>query len=246
MEIIMERDADGNVQALGITCKIPTDRTALSVLADNHIVDSGDYNKDGWVYINEKRVKKWFSRCYSPEESSISALIWLPILDDVAKLEARYWKIYEKVQRFYQKHWKVLYDKIIEAGEAHAKPTHKYTGDLHWWQYKRTDYFGGHSSLSFDWVKEPEEPVNIELGQRYYHIDRQIDRYYRYLGMFRVVLSQAISKYLQKYHKAEKPGITIRFEINGHNYWYASQYVGASLEWVKQSWPEDQLKEIRL
>jgi len=242
----MERVEDGSVQALGTTFKVPTNRTALPILADNRIVNGCDYNKNGWVYVDGKRIKKWFSRCYSPEESSISALIWLPVLDDVAKLEARYWKILGKVKKFYREHWKIYYDRIIEAGKAHAKPTHKYTGDLHWWEYKRYNHFDGHSALSFDWVEEPKEPVNLELGQEYYHIDRKITRYYQYLGMFQVVLSQAISKYLKKYHKVEHPGITLRFEINGRNYWYTSAYVGHSLEWIKQSWSEGKLKEIKL
>jgi hypothetical protein len=250
MEIIMERNAEGEVKVGNITCKVPTDRTALSILGDNIPVNGGEFKKDGWIYVDGKRVKKWFNRCYSPNGSSLSAVIWPPILEDVAKLEARYWKISEKVEKFYRNHWQTLYDQIIKAGEAHAKPTHKYTGDLHWWHYKRTEYVGNkyaRFALSFDWVEEPEKPVNFKLGQRYYLIDRKLNRYYRYLGMFRTVLEKAIDNYLTKYHRAEKPGVTMRFEINGRNYWYASGYAGASVEWTKQSWPEDNnLLELRL
>lgn len=203
-----------------------------------------EYRKDGWIYINNKPIKKWFRNCYSPDGNSGGVRIWEPILSDVSALEARRWRMKERKDRFYNEIWKPAYDAVIEAGEAYAKPVHEFTGELKWWRYYRTDYENWPAGLSWDWAEDPGKPKNFEIGQLYYNLDRQIERYYKYVDLFNIVLESAIYKYLQGEHSPERAGITFRLVLNGRNYWYTSEYVGHAIEWVNTSWPESPMIEI--
>jgi len=244
MEMIMERNSKGEVNIGGARVTIPRDELALNMFNDNPVFDGGDYRKDGWIYVDDKPVRKWFRDCYSPDGNSSGVRIWEPVLSGIAALEARRWQVKERVDRFYNEVFSPAYDAIIEAGVAHAKPTHKFTGEKKWWRYYRTKYINGPPALSWDWVDTPDEPKNYEIGQRYYNIDRQQDRYYGYLGRFTIVLEAAIHKYLRKEHKPDMAGTTLRLVLNDRDYWYVSGYVGHSIEWLKVNWSGSPMIEI--
>jgi len=244
MEMIMERNSKGEVNIGGNRITIPTDELALNMLALNPVFDRAEYRKDGWIYVDNKPVRKWFRDCYAPDGNSGAVRIWPPILSDIATLEARRWQMKERVDQFHNEIFKPAYDAMIEAGEAHVKPTHKFTGEKKWWRYYRIDHPGSQPALSWDWVDDPGEPENYEIGQRYYNLDLQLTRYYGYVSKFTTALKAAIHKYLWKEHKPETTGITLRLVLNGRNYWYVSGYVGRNIEWKKVSWSGSPMIEI--
>ena len=240
MEALMERNSEGKVRADGKEIRVPESRLALSVVGINQIVGGGDYREDGWIYLNDKPVKKWFTGC----SGSSSVRIWGPVLNNIPLLEARKWRIKDRVDDFRNKIWRPLYDEVVKLGEAHAKPTHKYTGTKQWWRYYRNDYANAPSSLSFDWVDEPAEPKNFGIGQQYYHMDQQIGRYYKYLYKFNTVLGSAIVKYLEE-TVDPKLVSTVRLSVNGRDYWYASESTRHGVaRWSRINWPESPLVEI--
>lgn len=245
MEMIMERNSKGEVNIGGARVTIPRDELALNMLGTNPILDRGDYfREDGWIYIDNKPVRKWFKDCYAPDGNSVGVRIWPPVLSNIVGLEARRWQMKERVDRFYNETFDPAYNAIIEVGEAHAKPTHKFTGEKKWWRYYRIDHSNSQPALSWDWVNDPGDPKNYEIGQRYYNLDLQLTRYYGYLSRFTTVLKVAINKYLWKNHKPDMSGTTLRLVLNGRNYWYVSGYVGRSLEWKKVSWSGSSMIEV--
>lgn len=241
MGMIIERNCDGVVKAGNTTCEIPQDMSMLAVLGNNPMIHSAKYKEDGWIYVDDKRVQKWFRRW-----DRIN--VWPPVLEDVAALEDRRWKVLQKTNEFYAKTWKPVFDEMIQAGKAHAKPTHNYVGDRQWWLYRVSDFDERYLTrfISFDWVDEPEEKLNQELGQKYYEIDRQLERYYKYSGLFRTILGVAIDHHLRDNYPPERDGITLKFVINGRVYWYNSVMGHCRAEWRKASWPETEMIELNL
>ena len=128
----------------------------------------------------------------------------------------------------------------------YAKPTHYYQGDKHWWLYTSRIYQEKRHSIGFDWVDEPAERINHELGQRFYHAERKMERYYGYTSMFGTILERAIDVYLRKNFPPEKDGVTLKLILNGRVYWYASYETQYKPEWKKVSWPEANTIEVIL
>lgn len=240
MDLIINRDENGLVESGSTSCEIPQDMSMLDVLGNNPMIDLATYAKDGWVYVNGNRVRKWFQRW-----DRIN--VWPPVFEDVVTLEARRWKVFQKVNKFYYETWKPLFDELAEVGQAHAKPNHKYKGDKKWWLYKsRFEELYKSNYLSFDWVDEPETKLNLEIGQKYYNVDRKMRRYYGYAGKFRTILTEAINRYLSDKCKAKKDGITLKLVINGRIYWYTSVMSIVGFKWEKVSWPDDNMIEVVL
>lgn len=235
----ISRDNKGVVKAEDMECKIPQDISMLSVLGLNPFIDKAEYAEDGWVYVEGKKVRKWF-------QSYDRITIWGPVLDDVAALEARHWKVLQYVRKFYNETWLPARRELEKVKQAHAKPTHRYTGNKGWWLYKVREFDTNYQSypISFDWVDEPKEKLNLEIGQKYYHIDQQLHRYYKYALLFRTVLRRAIDLYLFKNHKPLRDGITLQLNINDRIYWYASTMGQWAVEWQKVAWPEDEVMQI--
>lgn len=234
METIMERYQDGKVVVGDQSFHVPKDRLALSILAINKIVDRSVYSIDGWVRVDGKRVKKWFTDIYA-EGGGNPVRIWQPILKDVKALEARWWKMLCKRRKLVDEIWKPLYDAVVESGGAHAKITHKHNGEFGWWYYRKVGIY----DLSFDWVKEPKEPMNWELGQRYYEADADMLRYGRYVWKFNVALTNAIYKEFLSKEPPDNPGSIWCITINGRDFLYLSRQAGAAKPfWQSVGWPD--------
>jgi hypothetical protein len=239
----MKRNSEGKVTIGDKVVSIPRNELALSMFGINPVFDRAEYGEDGWIYIDNKPVKKWFKDCYSPDGSSRGVRIWHPILSDIPTLEARKWRMKERKDRFYHEVWRPLYDLLVKVGEAHAKPTHKFKSEKKWWLYKTYECEDTHH-IGFDWVDTPAKPKNVEIGQRYYELDRRIMRYYGYINLFDIVLGLAIHKFLRMEHPPQAAGVSLRLVLNGRNYWYVSGYVGHAIDWVKVNWPESPIIEI--
>jgi hypothetical protein len=76
-ECIMERKGT-TVKADGLTASIPGDISMMAMFEINPFIPDGDYREDGWVYINDKPIKKWFNKIEN-------ILIWSPILNDLLR-----------------------------------------------------------------------------------------------------------------------------------------------------------------
>jgi len=242
MEVLMERHGE-KANVVGMNVKIPTDRSALSVLTtNNNIVDGAQFNKDSWIYVNGKKWRKWFITVGGTR-------IWEPILYDIPKLENRYYSVKGKREYFIENKWKPLVEKMLEAGGAHVKPVGNFDGEPSWWLYKvRSD---GHTPpqryVSFDWVNTPEHPKNVDLGRTYYLLEQQLSRYGSYLYKFKRVLERAIEQYLENEHKISRDGVYIKLNINDRLYWYRTvreRY--NTIRWVKLAWPEDKIISVDL
>jgi len=229
-QVLMERNVEGEVKLPGATIHVPTDRSALSVIGRNKIVDGGQYATDGWIYVNGKKVKKWF--IYKE-----NIRIWEPTLNDVAKLEARYYKVRRRRDKYIKEAWQPLFKEILKVDGAHVKPVFSNTEGYkdNWWLYKATEH-----GVSFDWVEKPKNPRNVDLGKAYYKTERNLERYGGYVYKFRTVLSAGIDKLLSA-NSPEKSGTLTRLILNGRDYWYRAGYTGSWLHWIKICWAEDEV-----
>ena len=241
---VMKRNDEGEV-ALNdneARIKIPKDRLALSLLANNRVADGFDFKENGWVYVKGQRSHKWFTKIYSDQTLDVN--IWEPILRNVSALERRYARMKERYDNFLNGEFRAAFERVVKVGRAHAKPTHKFThhNDYTWWLYTTHLYENRHS-ISFDWVKKPEKPENFEIGQAYYELDRKLTRYSRYKSKFRTALAESIKRLLAK-NAPNEENITLKLVINNKIFWYLSYRQQKYIGWKKIAWPEDHVQEL--
>jgi hypothetical protein len=157
--------------------------------------------------------------------------VWFPFLDEIKT--------------------RAVNDKIV----LHAKPTHEYTGDQNkWWAWdysKMDDRYGW--GYSFDWIEEPNEKINHDLGQKLY----ELDRYQRKFGKRVFMLQKLLEKYLLEYvyriynyewlYKNQFSGKLVKITLRGDEYWYhiAMNKHGVST-WENFIWQSNQTEEINL
>jgi hypothetical protein len=60
----------------GMQAEIPSDTTALSLLFNNKFISGGKYENDGYIYVDNKPVRKWFKNVENVK-------VWFPILEDL-------------------------------------------------------------------------------------------------------------------------------------------------------------------
>lgn len=246
MGTIMERNESGEVQMGETSFKVPTNRTALNVLGSNHGIESGSrYKEDGWVYIDNRRVKKWFTHVSHDDSNPVR--IWHPKLDDIKTIEEKYTKVNKMCHKLWINEFQPAFNLIVELGGAHAHLTHKHTGNKDWWHYVVRTFDDDAPSISFDWVTEPRKPINLQAGQTYYAIDRRMHRYGAYVNKFKIVLSRAIARHLSKNFKDSEVGTILDLQINGRSYWYVSYRDKYNFtEWQKIAWPQNNVVTVEL
>jgi len=242
----IERNEEGVVSVDGKPfAQVPRDRSMLAVI-DADPFAYGDsvvkYDNDGWIYVDGRPERKWFT---SVEQIKV----WGPVLEDIASLEARFHRMKTKADSFFMNAWQPAYNRVIEAGKAHAKPTHVYEGyrGKTWWEYKSVKYINEEKPLlSFDWVEKPKDPINHDLGQLYYETDQRMNRYYKYTGLFRTVLERALEMMLRENRPINEMQ-SLKLDINGRLFWYvAFRWPSGVLEWKKIAWPGDEVIEMKI
>ena len=80
-QVLMQRKKNV-VEVDGLTAKVPDNISMISVFGVNSFIDQGDYKEDGWIYVQNKPVRKWFKKLDD-------ITYWHPILDDLHKLKNR-------------------------------------------------------------------------------------------------------------------------------------------------------------
>ena len=177
-------------------------------------------------------------------------------LNDVAK-------VYKKCQRKYTQ-WREenlipLFENIKERADndtvyLHAKPTHendKYQNH-DWWIYKyskrslRWGYF-------FDWVEEPEEKLNHDLGQLLYEYTQYETKFQHRETMLKGLLSGALYDYVYSLYdykwidENQFSETLVKISLLGDEYWYR---IGRNRHgvpvWENFVWQSNTIKEINL
>jgi len=154
----------------------------------------------------------------------------------IKKLESQYREMRAKRNHFREKEWKPLFQQIKKLGEAHARPTHSYTGDKHWWLYKYIN-----NSISFSWVDKPKSPKNLKIGQKYYEISQQLSKYGRDFYLSEDALEKAIDSFLwENRPTTENSNQVLKLVINGSGYWYSAMpNEWDQLHWQVITWADD-------
>ena len=225
---------------------MPKDTTALSMLANNQLINNGEYKEDGWIYVDGKRVKKWFKQYYPDMNNTVR--LWPPVLDDLQKLETRYVNMISRTNKFYNETYKPLFNKLLQVGKAHAEPIYNHKRDGKWWLYKMKSH-NDFDYISFDWVDAPSKPLNHELGQQYYLTEHRLYKYYSYNAKFRGIMAVAIDRFLDKNcSDRRKADAVLRLSINDRDYWYRCRFNQYGvLVWTKIVWTvESDIIEISL
>lgn len=239
---LMSRNAKGVVKVGKTSCKIPLDKSMLSIFATgaNAMIKNGHYKEDGWIYVGKKKVKKWFSRWENLR-------VWEPVLNDVAALERRYQRVLDFRKKEHETKFDPIFEKLAKVEKAHAQPTHKYTGDRQWWIWRVSDSPYG-KCYGFDWVDEPETPLHHDIGQKFYEVDRRMHDIGKRVWAFRIILERAIEKYLMDNHKPEikDEGTVFQLILNGRTYWYICCVENAYAFWKQEAWPGDKMKIVEL
>ena len=173
-------------------------------------------------------------------------------------------RAYKTAQRQYNNWrdnvWKPLCQEIEDLAVdnkvlLHAKPTHKYKGDqTMWWAYRYSKlaplYRWGYS---FDWIDEPKEKINHELGQRLYDLDRYSKKFSHREYVLKSLLGQYLSKYLyslydyQWLHDNQFSEKLVKFTLLGDEYWYRIAWNKSGVPvWENFIWQSSKAEEINL
>lgn len=264
MKTELSRNAEGEVSFNGIAVgKIPLNQSILSMDFTN-FQQGDDYTVDPlWVYRNGKPVRKQLERVSEMDSGIPPVQVWRPNLEDLAKLEARFQNCLESYNEFMDK-WRAACKAIkVSGGKAHCQVTHEHdngNGTIDpWWLWHTSE-----DSIGFDWVPTPEKPINLELGNHFYHLDRWHREVSGRLWKFRLALNKSFIIKLDETtgsnlgyfdYKAKKTfngktirdGLQAKFEVNGREYWYiVSMNRNAVMFWEKVSWAEDNKVVIKI
>lgn len=164
----------------------------------------------------------------------------------VAQLESAYRRIEAKVLAIHDATVKSVIEQILaNGGKAHAKVSHKYEGDIDpWWLYTVENSKLFHCvTFSEEWVKTPENPINLELGQALYDNDRIVRELFQKVCVAREIFKQRIESWCYK-HLPKVPGEILKITINDRIYWYhASCNRYGVLMWESTFWPGTKIIE---
>jgi len=211
-----------------ITANFPADRSSLGIISHNNVFDGDDFRDDGYVYRNNKKVRKWFSSMGDWEH------FWHPVLNDIPRLESLYHRLMERNHR----HWDVLW-KHVEKIVSTVSPKQRYNETVYivhaqpyrtcnqapgkCWVYYIHNLKGhpGKYSFGFDWVDIPEKFEHLEFGNMLYHL------YVNASGAFRnkvyEVFKRACEQHLFSFGRGEKHKVFNEFLVNGRKYIFHTQ-----------------------
>ena len=254
--VCVDRNKEG-VAVLGnkTVIKVSPQRSVLSY-ANPHcgFVDGGDYADDGYIYdavgrhfVFGKYTKRKHMRQVHIENDSV--LIWEPIKEDLILLELRRWKMSQAVRKAFDTMFMPIYNQLIELGQAHAKVkvNFKYKGDQPpWWLYTMSEV-SGQKGIVGDWVDKSEEPINLDIGNKYHYATKRMQDFYSRKRRFDTAFKWALCEFVKQQEVTKFPGANLRLTINDRDYWFVSvmgRYGGWS--WNLTVFPEDKTMEIEI
>lgn len=249
--LILERNKDGVAIIDGETIiKVSPQRSILSY-ANSEFINGGYYADDGYIYDFEgnhllfgSTKRKHMQKAYSEEDR---VLVWEPIKEDLKKLEHRRWKILQAVKKFIKTIWKPAYNKILELNQAHAQVKHKYQGEKDlWWLYSICD-FSGKKAITWDWVDKPNKPINLDIGNSYYYINKRLEDLLKRERKFNTAFRWALEEFTRKQEDPNGYNLNLKITINGRDYWFASvMQRSGKFSWDMRVFPENKTIEMEI
>jgi hypothetical protein len=139
----------------------------------------------------------------------------------------------------------------------HCKPTHEYKtlSNETWWAYDYHDSGKPYGwSYSFNWVEEPKEKQNHDLGQALYEADQKSEKYSGRVFVLQEFLKRELRvylltlypyKWLDENQFSEK---LVKFTLQGDEYWYKIGHARKSgvPVWENFIWQSNKTEEINL
>lgn len=212
MTVLAERNKEGIVRlANGAQIKVPKDRSMLGFIG-REFFDGGVYEEDGWIYMDGKKFKKWFITLEDKR-------VWEPVLHDLAKLEARRFKVATRSQKVIREMWDEGVKQLRKVGTSIIKR------EQGWWEIK---YDKRDDTIRSGWVwcdePQPKRQRNIEAGKAYMRCEKIIHRYSGYQRFFNAVFLRAVNLFVSNYNIIKTgPWDRQRYlmlTINGREYWF--------------------------
>lgn len=184
----------------------------------------------------------------------------IAFLNDIARI---YKKAQKRFEDFYNGKIIPILDEAksrAEDGEVilHAKPSHKFEPyrNCTWWAYDYHDsgkpYGWGYS---FDWIEEPQEKINHDLGQALYDSREKNDRLNGRVWVLEQVLKAELSQYIYNIYSwnwLEENQLTqrekiIKITLQGDEYWYKIGRARHGVPiWENFIWQNNTIEEIEL
>ncbi len=230
-----------------------------------HAIQSGDIESaDGWVIRDGKPVFKWFDIIRS-ETSDQQMRVWRPALQDIARIEALFWRSHQMYHKNWQKNWPIFIKRFQQNNIAAFVP-HPNDENYHpdeFFLYEYCDYAGEPSIAEKGWKKgKPPANANLDLGHEYRQFSWQRQRQLGgRIALLKIVLERAFERWLptletptsEKEHQTLQRKVALmaskmlRIQVNGRFYWYQFVPMMHGLgRWEPQYWPDKELEEINL
>lgn len=255
----ISRSADGTVknESGEVLCKLPSDSSIFSLFGPIRFVPNGDYSVDpDWIYVGGKPTRKQLQRITSIEHGG-ETHVWGPKLKDINTLEKKHHRVSEARNKYFKEIWQKTIKEIdAVGGKAHCRVLHKYDGlGDPWWLWTVSDH-----GISFDWVNTPKKPINLDLGDKFYHAEKRMETLSRRLYKYRISLEKALTMVLDEktgsrlgYFDGTYPPKNIKMDaqviidLNGRCYWYElTTNKNGVWMWKLLSWPDDKPIVIKL
>lgn len=189
----------------GVTIKVPSDRSALSLFGGPNNFREGDDVKQPWIYHRDGTKSPLYTRMGK-------RLIREDRFYDVHKAEKTYWRLQVKRQSFLEK-WQESFFQIAKKGPSFC------FDDGEWIKWGVSKTCSGLSSISDEVAKENERHRNVKLGTEFSRLEkrmREIDKW-RWLAL--EVFERATRQCCPELYESKSPGIT-KLTINGRAYVY--------------------------
>lgn len=207
-----------------VNIQISQDRSVLSLFNQNNkesiitqVYNGDDYRDPLWIF-NKNLPKKLQKRKQFHYREGFK-YFWVGVYDQIDRLATLYERLVVKAAKQQEK-LNDLSEQIAKTGKkskvipwnveedgyyylAHCKPTHKFTPSNNkedWWLFE----INKKGSYSHDWCDRPEKPINLELGQAFYHASQRSQQLYKKRSIIREILIEALKKQIPK---SEKPDI---------------------------------------
>lgn len=213
VEVVFNRNAEGVVTTPNGVCKVPTDRSMLSVLAVNAFSDGDDFRPDGYVYRDGEKVRRWFSTL------DRNIRVWHPKLDDLTKLEATRWKVRSYVKNEFDK-IKPKYDKVAEADSfyCHYDNGPRANGFIK---------FEKDKGVSWSWISDRNPvgdlPLRQDLGDLWFSWERRAKDLRSREWKTRLAFLKGVENKFYKRFLEDKELEVLHAIINGRSYWIRHQ-----------------------
>jgi hypothetical protein len=228
METIVERHGTKAKFGDGSSITIPADRSILN-FTSNKFFDGALFAKDGYIYSNGMRIKRWTSYIYN-------TLIWEPHLKDINHLEERYHFHLQNYEKKALSKWRKWFEKY---------PNQSFRGYLKNNEVLFTiDRVGVTWSYS-EWKKEHRSdintiPFNEDAVTEYFLLENMIKKYSRRHQLYQKIFIYAVQNEL---HTGQwKQEDLLHLFINDREYWFN---IGSKGDFKILATPQN-IREVRL